>query len=411
MRESIRVLLKSKISFMLILFFIFGAISVFAGNIIVNEHGIQSDNYYANDGSQGITQDITYKDGHGNSKVLVIKNGLVVDVEGEGGGNEGNEDWWDSDWSKRSEITVINAGSYISNYTLELNIPYTANMNSDFSDLRFIDSDYTTVLGYYIKNKTDSDNVEILVKIPELSANSNHLIYMYYGNAIATTKSSPYNAYLVYDDFTQNNGIWTINDPYSHISIDYSTNHRIDWSGLRGYQSSFIYTKLKDTNISDFEATYKVYFSSLSTDARYIFGLGNSIDGDLHQSSGKGFFNWYYQNDYFTFNNKTGTTETSINGGWDRAENFNANKDYYVILRKIGKVANVEIYRTSNLNIPVINDLGITEDVNFSYFVPVSSYNNIGSASYSATGYTTNITLRKLSRVGISYSIGSEESQ
>lgn len=56
----------------------FGAVSVFAGNIFVSENGIQSDNYYSSDGEVGLTQNVTYIGSDGQNYTLVIKNGLIV---------------------------------------------------------------------------------------------------------------------------------------------------------------------------------------------------------------------------------------------------------------------------------------------------------------------------------------------
>ena len=55
----------------------FGTLSVFAGNIIAGQNGIQA-SYFSEDGSEGLTQNVTYTDGDGNPQTFIIKNGLII---------------------------------------------------------------------------------------------------------------------------------------------------------------------------------------------------------------------------------------------------------------------------------------------------------------------------------------------
>ena len=99
--------------------------------------------------------------------------------------------WWNSSWNYRQQINITeNSGTNLTNYSVLLHITYNSNMNSDFSDLRFMANDNITELGYWIENYTASTDAYVWVKIPTLLASSNTLIYMYYGNSGATTTSS-----------------------------------------------------------------------------------------------------------------------------------------------------------------------------------------------------------------------------
>lgn len=93
--------------------------------------------------------------------------------------------WWNTSWEYKREITQLN-GTISTLY----NITYDTNMNSDFSDLRFLDSTESTELNYTIISKVDS--TEALVRVNNLNATS---VYMYYGNAAASYNGNFDNLY------------------------------------------------------------------------------------------------------------------------------------------------------------------------------------------------------------------------
>jgi len=61
--------------------------------------------------------------------------------------------------------------------------------NSDFSDLRFTDSDGYTELDYWIESKVDDDYAIVWVKIPGDLSSDDQSIYLYYGNSGASSNS------------------------------------------------------------------------------------------------------------------------------------------------------------------------------------------------------------------------------
>ena len=116
--------------------------------------------------------------------------------------------WWNSSWSNYKPILINEtSGSTLSNYSLLIYVPYSANMKTDFSDLRFISSDNTTELGYYFKNTSASTYAYVWVNIPTLTASStNNLIYMYYGNSGVSTTASGYKTFIRgFDDASVDN--------------------------------------------------------------------------------------------------------------------------------------------------------------------------------------------------------------
>lgn len=104
----------------------------------------------------------------------------------------------------------------ISNLTGEfsyLNITYNANMNADFSDIRFVSLDNITIFNYTIEAKTDSDSALI-----RLNNRNNISVYMYYGNSGADLTENASDTYFkprAYYYFDNNN----VNDVIGTLSL------------------------------------------------------------------------------------------------------------------------------------------------------------------------------------------------
>lgn len=105
----------------------------------------------------------------------------------------GQDNWYDPAWGHRTELTIINEGNNYSltDYQVQFNIDTKiyidqSQMQADGDDIRFTDSDGTTLLPYYIISGINTNHTRLYVKIPSISANNNKAIYMYYGNSGAT---------------------------------------------------------------------------------------------------------------------------------------------------------------------------------------------------------------------------------
>lgn len=166
---------------------------------------------------------------------------FIADIGGNLIWDKTHSSWWNNSFSYYKPITITEtSGSTINNYSLLIHVPYDAHMNSDFSDLRFIDSDNTTKLGYalggdvvstYIWSNgsestlstTAGSSTDVIIRIPTLTASSTKTIYMYYGDSGATSESSPSNAFVFYDDFSEgyDTNVWQditggLQDGYGH---------------------------------------------------------------------------------------------------------------------------------------------------------------------------------------------------
>ncbi len=123
-----------------------------------------------------------------------------------------------SDWPYREVITITNSLNVdLTDYAVKIKLDeshqdFWSNVKTDGADIRFIDSDNTTLLSYWIES-FDYDNKEaiIWVKIPSIPASSSKTIYMYYGNSLATSLSNGNDTFLFFDDFEDGDiSDWTV---------------------------------------------------------------------------------------------------------------------------------------------------------------------------------------------------------
>lgn len=106
------------------------------------------------------------------------------------------------EWTMLRPITIGTLGEEYTNHPVKISITYDADMNPDFSDLRF-----KTVLGvelsYWIQESIASTSAIVWVLIPLLSAEEDTTINMYYGNITAESGSNGSAVFpTFFDDFT-----------------------------------------------------------------------------------------------------------------------------------------------------------------------------------------------------------------
>jgi hypothetical protein len=116
--------------------------------------------------------------------------------------------WWDESWGKRALLTVT--GSHPENFQISFTIPYDADMKADFSDLRFVEND-TYEDSYFIENVVPSTSADVWVRMLAQSSE----LYMYYGNAGASTTSSENDTFVIHDNFSGTGlepSLWSVAD-------------------------------------------------------------------------------------------------------------------------------------------------------------------------------------------------------
>ncbi|MDD3101647.1 MAG: DUF2341 domain-containing protein [Patescibacteria group bacterium] len=110
-------------------------------------------------------------------------------------------------WRYRESITIDNTNnsSDLINYQIKIPVAYDLGMQSDFDGIRFTDSDGTSLIDYWLESKIDSTLATFWVEIPDISAYSKKIIYMYYGNLKAKSRSSGPKTFIFFDDFESKN--------------------------------------------------------------------------------------------------------------------------------------------------------------------------------------------------------------
>jgi len=120
---------------------------------------------------------------------------------------------WLSGWQYRKSHVINSASGAGTNYQVKIKVYYGTGTDSgenvylngkcktDFGDIRFTRSDGATLLDYWMESKVDSDNAVFWVEVADDLSTNPVTIYIYYGNATATTTSNGANTFLFFDDF------------------------------------------------------------------------------------------------------------------------------------------------------------------------------------------------------------------
>lgn len=104
--------------------------------------------------------------------------------------------WWDNNWDYRKNINVSErSGQNLNDYQVRFQVDTESlisagKMNESCMDVRFLDSDDSTKLDYWLVSGCNTSSTEFVVKLPSLNANSDEEIYMYYGNNEVLSTSS-----------------------------------------------------------------------------------------------------------------------------------------------------------------------------------------------------------------------------
>ena len=126
--------------------------------------------------------------------------------------------WLDPAWNYRSAVTVSNNnGAVLSNFEIQLTLGGTFDFTkpkSDGSDLRVTASDGTTLLPYWIQSWTPASNqASVWTQVPSIPI-AGTTIYIYYGNAAATSASNGISTFDFFDDFegqgANKSGYWPL---------------------------------------------------------------------------------------------------------------------------------------------------------------------------------------------------------
>jgi hypothetical protein len=122
--------------------------------------------------------------------------------------------WYNSSWLYRRPVTITGNGNAYSNLNVLVNVDTSAlisasKLQSDCDDIRFTDTNETTLIDYWIEGGCGTTSTQIWVKVPSMPT-GNKVIYMYYGNTSASNAELSWtgNFYLFSDETSCGTG-WT----------------------------------------------------------------------------------------------------------------------------------------------------------------------------------------------------------
>lgn len=118
---------------------------------------------------------------------------------------------WLPDFKYRIPITLTGGVSgVLSNYQILISKIYDNNMQENFNDVRFTESDGKTLINSWLESKTDAVNANIYVKFPTTPTNlETKKYYMYFGNSGVSNNWDGDNTFEFFDDFSGDLSQWT----------------------------------------------------------------------------------------------------------------------------------------------------------------------------------------------------------
>ncbi|MDD5528427.1 MAG: DUF2341 domain-containing protein [bacterium] len=183
--------------------------------------------------------------------------------------------WWDASWPYRRAIIVDNSlnSDTLWNYPVKFTVDYETTMSPDFSDIRFIGCDSSSLLSYWIQGYAIGDSAIVWVKVPVIPALDIMKFYMYYGNSTASYVGIPDSVFDFFDDFSTNpnsNNKWEIH----RYSADVTNEGWWDSANKNWYLTTAVYNK----GFAAF-CNYALQTLSWKMDFAYKDGGGAGADG------------------------------------------------------------------------------------------------------------------------------------
>ena len=193
-------------------------------------------------------------------------------------------DWYDTDFSYRKQITITHAntsGNTLTNYPAFINVTKESAMQSDFDDIRFIDSS-GNLMAFELENYTDFFGL-YWVNITSLP-NTGQTIWLYYGNNTVTSATNPT---AVWDSSTKMvQHLNNMNDSTSYDNdainnnADYTASGKID--GAYDFDGSTSYINCGNDpslNITD-AITIEAWVKTTDTVINNVIGKYGDVDSE-----------------------------------------------------------------------------------------------------------------------------------
>lgn len=145
----------------------------------------------------------------------------------DGGVGVPSSEWYNASWAKRKSIKIGNPNtSAYTNVPVKVVVDYDSDMRSDFADLRFTDSSGTSTIPFWSESSVSSASTTLWVQVPSLPASGDATIYMYYGNASASSASDGASTFTFFEDFESASfASYSGNTSLFHIGTTFAHNH------------------------------------------------------------------------------------------------------------------------------------------------------------------------------------------
>jgi len=129
-------------------------------------------------------------------------NSVIETLTNDKGYPENWVDFLSQGWQKRRQIAITGGSEESTDQQVRMNITYVLGMESNFSDMRFADSDKVNNIPYWIENKSDGKWALVWLKIHRIPESGKKSIYMYYGYSSATSESNGNNVFIQFLDLS-----------------------------------------------------------------------------------------------------------------------------------------------------------------------------------------------------------------
>ncbi len=296
--------------------------------------------------------DVDYDQSKGTLHIQHMAGDIISDaIKAEQTDQNPQQNWWNTNWKQRSPITIQNPGNTLTNYQIKLNLPYDSDMQNDFDDLRFVESDHSTLLSHWTESKNPGNQATIWIKIPSLPSGAT-TIYAYYGNTQASSISNPSTTFDAYFNFNQDTIV--SHDPEDQDVEDPTPMEIINPGTIRFYGNTWKGI-LKNINVVSGTQVVDFDFKSTGVNLPEINGVGFETNNDLNPTADDDHFYMIYgDNDeghttpgiqYWGINDHYGY---SGNGDWQSysliLDDFSGTFDRIIINNDEDDIDDAEVY-------------------------------------------------------------------
>ena len=245
---------------------------------------------------------------------------------------------------------------------------------ADFDDIRFTDSDGSTELDYWLES-VNGDVATFWVEIPNIPASPGSTkIYMYYGNAGASSTTNGDDTFVFFDNFDTDK--WTDANP-SWVYVD-TANSRMYIHTDRDRTDDYSY--VSQAVPSDFEYKFRYYEDSEAGNCVVNVGLSSTASGTRDTINDAIFFEFYGGSSTQCSGGPTYKLHIRLGGASVTSSYYCGSLDvwYVVYVRKVGNTAYVELWNSAETTKYLDVSLDVTG-------IPALNYLYVGGV-YTASG-------------------------